>query len=370
MKTDEQRMRDVLVDTIRLLCRTGIDYSRRLRVQGLLGITVDDEHVFLIHVDDFIARNCTDVNDGLCGFADDCNGAGLGHVNYGHRSSVAQNVSENISTEHHSGADAHCSSHWSLNSSTPIDILTSVATSEISAIAAASTEVKDLTSSQLTFNTTSNVPLSENVQPIMVAVTNQTPDQVDGDGDAAAAVVSPAEELCASIKFSVPNDVSADDKGCPPPAFTMDTDAGVEIKVQSTIQPASGISAVANQNQCRPTNMDDLDSSSADTNEDGDSEHTSGSEEVPDGLTVARAFDLVSSLQYDPRALVRNVPRWHDGGADTVAIQPAVLTGVVQSGSSHASTYYQQQVAFYIFCSHTYTLSLVSVPVCSFSCYK
>jgi len=56
MRPDQQRVRDVVVETIRLLCRTGLHFQKNLQVQGLLGITVDDDQVFLIHVNDSVVR--------------------------------------------------------------------------------------------------------------------------------------------------------------------------------------------------------------------------------------------------------------------------------------------------------------------------
>lgn len=55
MNSDQQRVKDVLTETIRLLCRTGLHYQHCLKIQGLLGITVDDDQILLIHMNDSIA---------------------------------------------------------------------------------------------------------------------------------------------------------------------------------------------------------------------------------------------------------------------------------------------------------------------------
>ena len=48
---DKDRLKMLLTETISLLCQRGLTFQRELRVQGLLGITVDDE-VFLVPVDE------------------------------------------------------------------------------------------------------------------------------------------------------------------------------------------------------------------------------------------------------------------------------------------------------------------------------
>ena len=372
MKPDEQRMRDVLVDTIRLLCRTGVEYSRRLRVQGLLGITVDDEHVFLIHVDDFIARNCTDIDDGSCGFADECNTASHGHVVGAHVNSCSDNVSQDISgdcaVQHLSGPVDQSPKHSSLSHSTQSDVLASVApVLDISSVAANSADVRALPSSD-----TQSVPMLGNSPPADVAETCMESDRF-ASSDSATATDSHATEPDASVNVlqsSIKNESTSDNKNEPPDFIRMVMDAGINIKTDNVVLPLGmTLCAAANQNQRTPSNLDDVDSSSADTNEDGDSEQTSESEEV-EHVTVPQ-LDLVSSLQYNPRTLVENVSRWQvgsvqhcgsDGGPDTVAIQPAVLTGVVQTGGSHASAYYQQQVAFFVFSSYAQVTAYTPSP--------
>jgi len=372
MKPDEQRMRDVLVDTIRLLCRTGIEYSRRLRVQGLLGITVDDGHVFLIHVDDFIARNCADIEDKLCGFAEECKpAAGVGHVTSDVAVAQAGDGSHNPFTDLRSnsmcqqkfGPLAKYPNRLSLDQQAHNDILTSVAMSEISSVVAASAEARDLSSLQLSSHSGQNVPFREDNLPTLNSdSSSESCDQLTSNGNDAAADSAPSIS-----QSSVPNETEADNRSRPPPiVLKMETDAGEENASDGVVlAPHSELSArltlctaaVASEHRHGPSHVDDVDSSSADTNEDGYSERTtSESEDVADHASVAR-LDQVSSLPCDPRALVGNVLRWQvgnlqqrsagDGAADAVSIPPAVLTGVVQTGGSHVSAYYQQQVAFF-----------------------
>lgn len=52
MRPDQERVRNLLLDTVTLLCKNGLDYKREMKVQGLIGITIDDEDVFLVHFDE------------------------------------------------------------------------------------------------------------------------------------------------------------------------------------------------------------------------------------------------------------------------------------------------------------------------------
>ena len=52
MKPDQERVRNLLTDTVTLLCKNGLQYKKELRVQGLLGITLDDTDVFVVHINE------------------------------------------------------------------------------------------------------------------------------------------------------------------------------------------------------------------------------------------------------------------------------------------------------------------------------
>jgi len=52
MKPDHERVTKLLTDTVTLLCKNGLSYGRELRIQGLLGITVDSNDVFLVPIND------------------------------------------------------------------------------------------------------------------------------------------------------------------------------------------------------------------------------------------------------------------------------------------------------------------------------
>lgn len=57
MKSDQARVCKLLTDTVALLCKNGLMYSQEMKVQGLLGITVDKNEVFLVHTNELIAGN-------------------------------------------------------------------------------------------------------------------------------------------------------------------------------------------------------------------------------------------------------------------------------------------------------------------------
>ena len=52
MRPDQERVRNLLTDTVTLLCKNGLQYQTELRVQGVLGITLDDSDVFIVHINE------------------------------------------------------------------------------------------------------------------------------------------------------------------------------------------------------------------------------------------------------------------------------------------------------------------------------
>lgn len=57
MKAEQQRVHNVLLDTITLLCKNSLRFSQSLRIEGVIGITTDGSDVFLVHVNETIATN-------------------------------------------------------------------------------------------------------------------------------------------------------------------------------------------------------------------------------------------------------------------------------------------------------------------------
>ena len=50
MKPDQERVKNLLTDTVTMLCRNGLGYQDELRVEGLIGITLDNNEVFLVPI--------------------------------------------------------------------------------------------------------------------------------------------------------------------------------------------------------------------------------------------------------------------------------------------------------------------------------
>ena len=84
MKADQERVRNLLTDTVTLLCKNGLQYQTELRVQGVLGITLDNNDVFIVHINEKFAGDiggeisiCNDEGDAaktlLCGVRVDTN---------------------------------------------------------------------------------------------------------------------------------------------------------------------------------------------------------------------------------------------------------------------------------------------------------
>lgn len=58
MKPDFDHVRNILINTISL-CKNSLSYSSHLKVQGLLGITLDEEEVFLVEISEqFYQKDC------------------------------------------------------------------------------------------------------------------------------------------------------------------------------------------------------------------------------------------------------------------------------------------------------------------------
>lgn len=58
MKPEQQRISTLLLDTVTLLCRNGLTYKNKLTVQGLIGITIDDSEVFIVHINENTVEEC------------------------------------------------------------------------------------------------------------------------------------------------------------------------------------------------------------------------------------------------------------------------------------------------------------------------
>jgi len=54
MLEERERLRKLLCDTVSMLCRNSLPHQRGIRIQGVIGITVDEEEVFLVHINNTV----------------------------------------------------------------------------------------------------------------------------------------------------------------------------------------------------------------------------------------------------------------------------------------------------------------------------
>lgn len=57
LKSDQERVKALLSETITLLCRNGLHFQSELSIEALIGITLDHEDVFLVSVKEIIQPN-------------------------------------------------------------------------------------------------------------------------------------------------------------------------------------------------------------------------------------------------------------------------------------------------------------------------
>ena len=55
LKNEQRKLQTLLRDAVTLLCKSSLTYTREVSVEGLLGITVDNNDVFLVNLHEIIA---------------------------------------------------------------------------------------------------------------------------------------------------------------------------------------------------------------------------------------------------------------------------------------------------------------------------
>ena len=56
-RDDQERMRELLTEAVTVLCRNGLSYSSHVDIDGLLGITVDSQDVFLVKISETVDKS-------------------------------------------------------------------------------------------------------------------------------------------------------------------------------------------------------------------------------------------------------------------------------------------------------------------------
>lgn len=51
-KPEQERVQHLLQDTVTLLCKNSLQFTKEMKVQGLLGVTLDDSDVFIVHINE------------------------------------------------------------------------------------------------------------------------------------------------------------------------------------------------------------------------------------------------------------------------------------------------------------------------------
>ena len=65
VKADLERVKTVLKDTITFLCRNGLTFKSSLCVEALIGVTLDDDDVFLISIHELVTSEKAKENDNV-----------------------------------------------------------------------------------------------------------------------------------------------------------------------------------------------------------------------------------------------------------------------------------------------------------------
>lgn len=66
LKADQLRVKTLLAETITLLCKNGLHFKTKFSIEGLIGITLDDEDIFLVNINETIkaAESVQGINEG------------------------------------------------------------------------------------------------------------------------------------------------------------------------------------------------------------------------------------------------------------------------------------------------------------------
>ena len=62
-KTIQSRMRQLLSEAIMVLCKASLPYTSEFSVEGLLGITMDREEIFLVNINELVQKEGLSLND-------------------------------------------------------------------------------------------------------------------------------------------------------------------------------------------------------------------------------------------------------------------------------------------------------------------
>ena len=61
-KKEQARMRELLTEALSVLCKASLTYQHEFNIEGLVGITVDNEEIFLVNINECVQKK-TDASD-------------------------------------------------------------------------------------------------------------------------------------------------------------------------------------------------------------------------------------------------------------------------------------------------------------------
>ena len=64
VSAEQERVRSLIIDTVSLLCKNGLHYTKEFSIEGLLGITLDKDNVFLVNIKEIIKSETYESSDG------------------------------------------------------------------------------------------------------------------------------------------------------------------------------------------------------------------------------------------------------------------------------------------------------------------
>lgn len=62
-KAENQRVRALLTEAITVLCKNGLKYKSKFSIEGLLGITLDDNEIVLVNINETVKEEASDSSD-------------------------------------------------------------------------------------------------------------------------------------------------------------------------------------------------------------------------------------------------------------------------------------------------------------------
>ena len=57
LSDDQEKLKSLLIEVITILCKKGLNYEEEFTIEGLLGITVDSEEMFLLNINEKMKNN-------------------------------------------------------------------------------------------------------------------------------------------------------------------------------------------------------------------------------------------------------------------------------------------------------------------------